>query len=66
MGALENLSSKEIASRLHTKIKVVDQYLDDVRKAIGVSTNLEMVVWYLRRFPVQAASDWESQVYQKA
>ena len=66
MGALENLSSKEIASRLHTKIKVVDQYLDDVRKAIGVSNNLEMVVWYLRRFPVQAASDWESQVYQKA
>ena len=66
MSALENLSSKEIASRLQTKIKAVDQYLDDVRKAIGVSTNLEMVVWYLRRFPVQTVSGWESQVYQKA
>lgn len=46
-GLSHGLSEKEIGEKLYISPKTVDRHLDNIKKKIGVSKNIEIVAYYI-------------------
>lgn len=46
-GLSHGLSEKEIGEKLYISPKTVDRHLDNIKKKIGVTKNIEIVAYYI-------------------